>query len=144
MQIHVDAKSQYGVKNARDGKWYNSDKSVSLDTFKVGGVYDVELKANKKNGKTYMNIVSAKLIDAPANVVTSVAVAEKPVEKVVVKPSVIAAPVAINKDERILVQGLTQALLQSPIMAMVEPAMFEKFVEAHVVTLVNIVKKLSK
>ncbi len=144
-KIQVEAKSAFGIKDSISGKWLNPEKgSDLLAKFMVGMTYDVEMKSNKgKDGKTYINIVSiAKQhaiepkAEAKAPVVASVPApaAKAPVAKVADMP---------NKDERILVQGVLQALLQSPIITQVEAKNFVAFVDATVPSLVEIVRKHS-
>lgn len=137
--IKIEAKSKFGVLDGLTNKWLNPKDKDLLKTFFVGSFYDVELEDTTKNGKTYTNIVGIVPVKTSPAPVAKVA-------DVVVFPK-LAAPVvstSINKDERILVQGLTQALLQSPVMSMVASKDFNTFVETNVIGLVEMVKRLSK
>lgn len=135
MNITVEAKSSYGVKNKTDQQWYNPAKKDLLSLFAVGNTYEVVIVENKKGDKVYKNIAAAKLVEAAKPVVAKARAENKPL---------ISANYADNKDRRILYQGLTQAVLQSPIMNMVEQSNVPSFVEHIVKALAEMVTRLSQ
>lgn len=135
MSIVIDAKSKFGVLDKKTNKWLNPADKKLIDAFKVGGEYVVEMVENKgKDGKVYLNIgkiVSGK--DSPT--------LSPEAKKVFGKSS--SAPADINKDQRILIQGLTQAVLQSPLMTFAKKDHELAYVEKLVTELAALVKKLA-
>ena len=138
LTIVVEAKSPFGVLDKTSGKWYNPKSKTMLAQFEVGKTYEVGLEDNTVNGKTYTNIVTVK----SAIVESKKSGSNK--NKEVPQTSYVSESLPINKDERILVQGLTQALLQSPVMSFASEDNLLEFVESRVVKLVEMVKRLSK
>jgi hypothetical protein len=148
VHIVVEAKSSFCVKDKITGNWFNPRKDLAKDILPkliIGAEYDVDMEETKgKDKKTYSNVVSVVPVTGAPAIVAPV-FAKTPMAKPIQAASAPAtASVAINKDERILVQGLTQALLQSPIMSMVEAKNLVSFVETNVVGLVEMVRRLAK
>lgn len=153
MIVTVEAKGPFGVLAAEDKKWKSISNKALRDSLSVGKAYEVVMdKVKCKDGKTRTQVVKASEIgkepadalpakEAPVKDVAPAAKAVSPKADIAIKQGLGVA----EKDSRILVQGLTQALLQSSEMALRgEDEPFEVFVEERVMQLVEIVKKLSK
>jgi hypothetical protein len=155
MRIIVGAKSAFGVLNAEDNNWYNPKDKELLTGVKIGGAYDVVLEDVKgKNGKTYKNIVSLKQVQLDQEPISNEKKSAKdfvpakkafaPKEDRPTGPSNSGLSFA-QKDARILIQGLTQAVLNSPAFAqsgMPDRDTLVADVEVQVIKLVEMVKKL--
>ncbi len=148
MLITVEAKGPFGVRAAEDKSWKSFQDKQLKDSLVVGKQYEITLAPIKcEDGKTRKQVVKAVEAGGTINVQETVKAAA-PVSKAAAPQVRVETKSGLGfaeKDERILVQGLTQALLQSSEMQMRgddEP--FDLFVEERVHTLVGIVKKLSK
>ncbi len=145
MIVTVEAKGPFGVLAAEDKKWKSISNKALRDSLAVGKAYEVVMdKVKCEDGKTRTQVVKASEVIANAQEAIKAAA---PIAKAAApKAEPIKAGLGVaEKDSRILVQGLTQALLQSSEMTLRgddEP--FEVFVEERVMQLVEIVKKLSK
>lgn len=148
VKMFVEAKSPFGILNADTKKWMNPLKKDMLKLFQIGKGYEVTVeKAKGDDGKVRDYITSVKPLqenqinDSPKveNKAPSVAA---PAKEAVNK----AAGLSVGeKDSRILVQGLTQAFLQSPLVNMIPDGVVPlDFVEQNVKQLVQIVKRLSE
>lgn len=139
MEIKVEAKSKYGILDANTNTWMNPDKSVPLSKFEIGKAYVVEIKENVSKGKTYKNIVTATEVAASAPLSKAVeAPKPEPKKDAPAQGSKPELSYDDKKSERILVQGVTQAVLQSPLLLDL------KDLESTVLNVVDMVKKLSK
>jgi hypothetical protein len=163
MRIIVGAKSAFGVLNADDNKWYNPKDKELLNQVKIGKAYDIVLEDVKgKNGKNYKQIISLNEVQLDA-APTGASISKEPSNEKKFTKAFVPAKKAFaakedrasgpsnsglsfaQKDARILIQGLTQAVLNSPAFAqsgMPDRDTLVTDVEAQVIKLVAMVKKL--
>lgn len=146
--IRVDKVNKYGVRVGE--KQYNYSKKYSGEVLEVGKTYEVEIYTSATGAK-YIN--SAKLATLSTSAVSTVVEPKiqfiQPVERSV-EPKTVAngygtALSASEKDTRILVQGILQAVLQSPGLASGEPNEdYLKVVKDTTIDLVEFVRNFGK
>jgi hypothetical protein len=136
-KIKVNAKSAFGVKDETTDKWLNPSDKKLLESFKVGGIYEVELAENKgKDGKVYININSIKSSDESQ-------VGKAPVGGV--KRSFGGrAPRTPQEQKSIVIQAMAKAVLGSPVMTYAPKGQEVEYAEVLIVKLVAMVERLSK
>jgi hypothetical protein len=143
-RIVVEARSAYGVLS--EGKWLNTNNKELLASFKVGKAYDISMdKVKSADGKVRTQIVEAKEVNLDGPVEAPIAQAKASAPKAVAPSFKAQASHSsgsglsfAEKDARILVQGLTQAVIQSNLVNGIDN------VEPVVVKLVDMVKRLSE
>lgn len=114
----IEAVGKYGVK--ANNVWYGVEKSkVSLDSFEINGLYEVETQAWNKNGKSGENIISVKKVENTSTTTST-------------------QYVPVNKDKRILWQGVVQAVAGAVLISDVNNI---ELVKKHATELVKFIEE---
>ena len=150
MQITVNAKSRFGIKDEVTDKWFNPADKQLLGLFQVGKTYDVILKENKgKDGKIYQNIDSAIEVQGVTpqvtGSVTTVAPAakkafysSKPYKKA--ESSGLSKEEWASKDHDKMIGGLSHDAVILAAASVQNGLPMDKLVEAYKLALVGLIK----
>lgn len=148
--ITVDSQTKYGVKV--NGKNYNYGKRYEGPALSVGGTYEVNV-ATSPNGAKYINttkpIVAASKTTIPVGQLqgsaTISASPSRPVPAVELPRPVNGSALSpSDKDTRILVQGVLQAVVQSPTLNVQENETVEDAVERTTKRYVEFIRNFGK
>ncbi len=151
MRITVEEIGKWGGIKVGSEYIKASMYAQDLPKFEVGKTYDIEIKENvsKKDGKTYKNIVAAKLVvpeDAAPAVEKKAAKKDAPAKAVAFGREL--SDYELLKDRRIGVAGVVQAVLQStvyvPQIELMEPAAVDKFLAEKAEFWLGEIKRLAE
>lgn len=117
--ITIEAVGKFGPK--ANGKWYGVKRPLTTSGFAKGLTYEVETEGWESKGKTGINIVNIiKTVEpeAPTSVGNNASSTTMTANSLpAITKTVYNSSDSKQKDRRILVQGIVQAVVQSPSLA---------------------------